>query len=88
VEGERVVERAAAGLDHDRHEVGLPAVRRAARTGASQSSGAWKLPRSGGTFGQRCEPRAYSIVPPSARVSSSATQQMIISTSGRTPFSP
>ena len=55
----------------------------AARTGASQSSGAWKLPRSGGTFGQRCEPRAYSIVPPSARVSSSATQQVIISAGTR-----
>ena len=56
-----------------------PVRERRRRTGASQSSGAWKLPRSGGTFGQRCEPRAYSIVPPSARVSSSATQQVIIS---------
>ena len=48
-------------------------------SGASQSSGAWKLPRSGGAFGHRCDPRTYSIVPPWANVSSSATQQVIIS---------
>ena len=51
----------------------------AARAGASQSSGAWNSPREGGTLGQRCEPRTYSIVPPWARVSSSATQHVIIS---------
>ena len=51
----------------------------AAPAGASQSSGAWNSPRAGGTLGQRCEPRTYSIVPPCARVSSSATQQVIIS---------
>ena len=51
----------------------------AAPAGASQSSGAWNSPRAGGTRGQRCEPRTYSIVPPCAYVSSSATQQVIIS---------
>ena len=80
MEGERVVERAAARASRPRAPARSPRPRAPAlSSGASQSSGAWKLPRSGGAFGQRCEPRMYSIVPPWAKVSSSATQQVIIS---------
>ena len=73
------MEGAAAGLDDHGHALDLDPLGRRLASGASQSSGAWKLSRSGGAFGHRCEPRTYSIVPPWAKVSSSATQQVIIS---------
>ena len=55
----------------------------ALRAGASQSSGAWNCERSGGDFGQRCEPRTYSIGPASAVVSWRESQHVSISAGTR-----
>ena len=81
---EAVVERAAARLDDDRHEVELGALRSGVRGPARASPPARGTASApGGDFGHRCEPRTYSIGPASAVVSWSEIQQVSISAGTR-----
>ena len=80
VPGEAVVERAAAGLDDDRHRLGLGAARcggAGSREPVVRARGT--RVRAGGDFGHVCEPRTNSSGPASACVSCSEIQQVIIS---------
>ena len=65
------------------HSVGALGASELTAPARSAGTSAALKPRDGGAFGQRCEPRTYSIVPPWARVSSSATQHVTISAGTR-----